>query len=156
MRKIICLVLLLGFSITAAAAPPLKLRKFYLTPATVQGSVQGNQALTACADGFHMASLFEIFDVSDLRYDTTLGATADDSGFGPRTGNLGWIRTGGASLNNDGLAGIDNCLMWTSTNGNGTVAQLAKLWDAPGSIISPWEASSVLCNSLNQVWCVEN
>ena len=152
MRKIICLVLLLGFSITAAAAPPLKLRKFYLTTLTVQG----NQALTACADGFHMASLFEIFDVSDLRYDTTLGQTADDSGFGPRTGNLGWIRTGFASNNQDDLAGIGNCLVWTSTNGNGTVAQLANLWDAPGSIISQWEASSVLCNSLNQVWCVEN
>ena len=42
-----------------------------------------------------MASLGEIHDTSNLRYDTDLGLTLADSGFGPPI-VFGWIRTGGA------------------------------------------------------------
>src|SRR5215207_4149301 len=67
-------------------------KSFYLT----QTLHNGSQALTACAEGYHMASLWEIFDTSNLRYDTQLGHTSPDSGFGPPTavGSRGWIRTG--------------------------------------------------------------
>src|SRR5207245_10636606 len=54
-------------------------RRFYLT----NESFQGNQAITACASGYHMASRFEILDVSVLQYDTGKGLTTDDSGAGP-------------------------------------------------------------------------
>ena len=46
-------------------------RKFYLTQALHNGA----QALSACAQGYHMASLWEIHDTSNLRYDTDLGLT---------------------------------------------------------------------------------
>ena len=69
-------------------------REFYLT----KTSFDGAHALTACASGFHMASLWEIFNVSVLEYDTSLGFTSADSGFGPPTVQNGWIRTGYISL----------------------------------------------------------
>ena len=153
MRKIICLVLLLCFSITAAAAPPLKLRKFYLTPTTVQG----NGALTACADGFHMASIFEIFDVSNLRYDTTLGKTDDDSGSGPPSevgiNSTGWVRTGRDSENDDMVPG-DNCLVWSVTTGRGTRAQL--VLDDASATFGMWEMDTTTCVSSVPVWCVQD
>jgi hypothetical protein len=72
--------------------PQLGPRKFYLT----QTLDNGSQALSACAAGYHMASLWEIFDPSNLKYDTTLGVTQADSGSGPpskETTASGWIRT---------------------------------------------------------------
>ena len=42
--------------------------KFFLTPGTYNGA----QAIQSCNPGFHMASLSEIYDVSNLRYDRTL------------------------------------------------------------------------------------
>ena len=66
--------------------------KYYLTSV----SVPGDAALTACDPGFHMASLWEIHDTSNLQYDTGRGLTQDDSGSGPPAA-LGWIRTGGTS-----------------------------------------------------------
>ncbi len=61
-----------------------------------------------------------------LRYDTALGLTQDDSGFGPPSGSQvqGWIRTGHASYGGDEFshfAGQVNCLTWTSDSGWGTV-----------------------------------
>src|SRR5262249_29960257 len=84
--------------------------RYYLT--TV--GVQGNAALTACDKDFHMASLWEIHDTSNLEYDTSRGLTRDDSGSGPPTG-LGWIRTGGGALSST-LAGEGNCNAWTTNS----------------------------------------
>ena len=39
------------------------------------GTFDGSQALTACASGYHMASIYEIYDTSRLRYDTSLGVS---------------------------------------------------------------------------------
>lgn len=66
-------------------------RRFYVT----QDAFRGEHALNACTAGFHMASLWEIFDVTTLKYDTQLGRTLPDSGEGPPAGQRGWIRTGG-------------------------------------------------------------
>src|SRR5262245_7913813 len=49
------------------ATPP----RFYLSTDTFDGA----HALAACSQGFHMASLWEIFDPTNLKYDTTLGQT---------------------------------------------------------------------------------
>ncbi len=54
-------------------------RKFYLTKTYHNGA----QALSACATGYHMASMWEIHQPSNLRYDTDLGFIVADSGFGP-------------------------------------------------------------------------
>jgi hypothetical protein len=86
------IILLIGVAIDADAK---KARKFYLTKTEFTGS----QPLTACAKKFHMASMWEIFDVSTLRYDTENGFTLDDSGSGPPTNFFGWVRTGFSSNN---------------------------------------------------------
>src|SRR5258708_6276766 len=67
--------------------------KYYLT----RGTFQGNAVLTACAGGYHPASLWEIRDTSNLQYDTSRGVTQADSGSGPPSEAWGWIRTGSSS-----------------------------------------------------------
>jgi hypothetical protein len=129
-------------------------RKFYLTKTGHNGA----EALSACAVGYHMASLREIFDTSNLRYDTDLGLTLGDSGFGPPN-RFGWIRTGTIAT---GLSvpGIANCLAWTSaepTNGGTIVAPNAG-WNDAGNVVSPWTSAAVDCasNSSFRVWCVQD
>src|SRR5262245_4012598 len=60
-------------------------RLYYLTQTTHNGS----QALSACATGYHMASFWEIFHFTSLRYNTESGVTTLDSGFGPPAGGEG-------------------------------------------------------------------
>jgi hypothetical protein len=134
----------------------LQPRRFYLTQTTHNGS----QALTACASGYHMASLWEIFDTSNLRYNTVLGVTQDDSGFGPPSGFLGWMRTGrfASAVNSAGGA---NCDAWTSADAEdfGTAAGLNPDWTGdinPGKSIHPWIAFAVFCDITRPVWCVQD
>ena len=77
-------------------------RQYYLS----RLYVRANEALSACAEGYHFASIWEIADPSALEYNTALGLPSPDSGQGPPTAiNLwgnpfvthGWIRTGYAS-----------------------------------------------------------
>jgi hypothetical protein len=107
------------------------IRGYYLT----QGTYDGNQALTACAAGYHMASLWEIHEPSNLRYDTALGLTGGDSGAGPPANGAsdewGWIRTGTAgAFGNPGFPGMANCGAWTdnATDNAGTVVGLSSAW----------------------------
>ena len=83
-------------------------RSFYLT----QTSHTGSQALTACAEDYHMASLWEILDPSNLRYNTELGHKKADSGSGPPVA-YGFARTGREALGG-GPIGAINCHAWTS------------------------------------------
>src|SRR5262249_46077726 len=119
----------------------------------------GSHALQACFFGFHMASLWEIFNLTTLDYGFPgLDFRQDDSGFGPPTLVQGWIRTGYFSAGNSAVAGLDNCFAWTSNSAsnNGPAAQLPTIWSAPSTIISPWQASFVPCSIPRPVWCVEN
>jgi len=128
-------------------------RQFYLT----KENHQGNTTLTACATGFHMASLWEIFDPSNLTYDTSLGAIAADSGQGPPNNNLGWIRTGFDSATNIGAAGEANCAAWTTNANasNGTFAGLDVTWFfSAGTRTDPWFGSTASCDFAKPVWCV--
>ena len=135
-------------------------RLYYLTQQTVTGS----QALSACAAGYHMASLWEIRDTSNLKYNTLLGATSDDSGFGPPTSAngageaLGWVRTGYDAESSG--PGVGNCYAWTSDSGDarGTVAQLNPHWleVSTANPISPWIAQAIECSSPQNVWCVQD
>jgi hypothetical protein len=101
--------------------PPFAPRAFYLT----QTQHTGGEALTACAAGYHMASLWEIFDPSNLRYESDLGRKNDDSGFGPPTGEVGWIRTGGLQMG--------------STSAGKVIASLGRL--VPATFPDPWSDS---------------
>ena len=130
--------------------------RFYLT----KEGFRGDAALSACVPGFHMASLWEILDPSQLQYDTTLGRGREDSGQGPPIAQ-GWIRTGAAAnaqpnVNGDAEPGEVNCDAWTSTGLYGTVAQLESQWDRPPSAVAPWRTFSGTCGSLPPVWCVED
>ena len=99
-------------------------RQYYLS----QSLVHGNQAESACTTGYHMASLWEIADPSNLLYNTTLGRTYNDSGTGPVAADPGWVRTGFiASVSS--TAGLGNCNGWTSYSDShyGTAAALPPL-----------------------------
>ena len=127
----------------------LKPRQFYLTRTEHDGA----HALSACAAGYHMASLYEIFDPSNLRYNTELGQTDSDSGFGPPDLFFGWIR--GSVL----PPSHTNCSRWTDASSTlrGSAASLHGYFDSnPLTQISPWFPVSFECNSERRVWCVQN
>jgi hypothetical protein len=131
--------------------------EYYLTKTTHTGGT----SLTACSEGFHMASLWEIFDTSNLLYRGDLGATQEDSGSGPpRIG--GWIRTGGeAAAVVSPPVGAANCNGYTSDGfgpESGTVAGLGTNWADPTLVrpISPWFAFAQTCLTPLRVWCVQD
>ena len=155
-------VLVVALAVLLSPAGPAKekgLRTFYLT----QTELNGSQALTACAEGYHMASLWEIFDTSNLKYNTALGLTTADSGSGPPNHLSGWIRTGfTASVGN--IGGQANCNAWTTDGSgqSGTAVSLSARWEdlalggQPGGPVSPWTRSIIPCNQIVSVWCVQD
>jgi hypothetical protein len=107
-----------------------------------------------------MASLWEILDPSNLRYNTELGLTTDDSGFGPPSGitGIGWIRTGHFASPVP-PAGQANCIAWTSANSQhfGTSIYLNNNWESTDvRVVGPWLHTVVTCNALMRVWCVQD
>jgi hypothetical protein len=144
----------MGFSVAVEAGD----RKFYLTTQTVKG----NAVLTACANGYHTASLYEILDPSNFIYNTKLGFTWPDGDGGPPGAAEGWVRTGNFPSNSSQTAGVDNCNTWTTTSGYGTIINLDDTWqDIGGTEIdtspwSPWERVTVPCDFNRFVWCVED
>jgi hypothetical protein len=130
-------------------------RSFYLT----RTGHDGNEVLTACAAGYHMASMWEIVDPSNLSYNTELGLTQDDSGSGPPSGEsaLGWVRTGRISFSGPGIAGQSNCNNWTTdADGHwGTIAWLSDNWlSAPTTW--PFRTDPGECISALRVWCMQD
>jgi hypothetical protein len=137
-------------ALTAGRARP---RGFYLTTTVVAG----NAAITACAAGYHMASMWEIFNVGTLEYNRTVGYTATDSGSGPPASIAGWIRTGVPSFTN-AVPGNANCSSWTSNNPahNGTRINLQPQWAVASEFTSPWDSTIQACGTTSRVWCVED
>jgi hypothetical protein len=130
-------------------------RSYYQTSATFAG----NAALTACASGYHMATLAEIFDTSALRYAKEVAGAVQgqDSGNGPPYSITGWIRTGvGSGTNNQ--VGAGNCQLWTSNNAAhfGTTVALNPDWLGAVTNISPWSGVTFTCNNARRVWCVQD
>ena len=146
------LLVVMAFAVTAEAGKK-KARKFYLS----QERVTATQVLTACDEHYHMASIWEILDVSSLRYNTELGVTHADSGEGPPVGgeeSIGWIRTGFFGLNAN-VPG-SNCVAWTTeqTGVLGTVVSLG--WGTEAQRLSPWSTGVAPCTDQFSVWCVED
>lgn len=126
--------------------------RYYLTKTIHDGA----GALTACTDGYHMASLWEILDPSNLIYDTDLGRSQDDSGSGPPTypSAHGWLRTGYSS-SGSGSAGMANCRAWSSDSAtdHGTFSWLPSDWTA-STDVGGWQVATGQCNIHRAVWCV--
>lgn len=119
----------------AEAQQPKSLQTTALMPSyyITDLSFYPDEAPTACAAGYHFASLWEISNPSNLRYNTTLGQTTLDSGSGPPTiQGLGWVRTGYNAGNVSNVADQANCNLWISRSNlaNGSVAALPQLWTA--------------------------
>ena len=129
-------------------------RRYYLTTTTANGAGADNQ----CADGFHFASLWEIFDTTQLEYDTSRGDTDPDSGAGPPASAPGWVRTGNVSYRTTGVVGSDNCFSWIDSAGtsSGTTVKPVVDWTAAATAASPWLAASADCDQLRRSWCVED
>jgi hypothetical protein len=120
--------------------------------------VWGLGATTACGTGYHMASLWEIADPSNLKYDTTNGYQRQDSGEGPPAGVYGWVRTGYLN-NHSSTVGRANCDGWTiigSASDYGTRARLPDNWTAGFNDLGVWDLSIQECNLGEYVWCVED
>ena len=128
------------------------MRQFYLTTAAYTGT----QTLTACAGGYHFASLWELADPSNLKYNTSLGHTEADSGQGPPSSMEGWVRTGYQSdiVMTPGHA---NCAAWTTGYADfGTLAVLPSDWTAGQQDMSVWDVWIGYCGFSMPVWCIED
>ena len=142
---------------TTAAASDVR-RGFYLA-----NPVPANQALTACDAGYHMASFWEIRDVSNLRYAREVSNefwhAAYDMGSGPPGDVEGFVRTGHWTGSATTVAGAASCLQWTSISASdvGTTVQLREDWTVAGQAASPWVARTVSCAvSTWRVWCAQD
>jgi hypothetical protein len=126
-------------------------RQYYLTPSIMQ---DGNEVENACAEGYHMASFWELTDTTQLRYNTALGRTQLDSGEGPVSFFEGWVRTGYHNAT-DSTPGQGNCDNWSSDDpaGYGTSAYLLSDWSANPDI-SVWEVNTWSCATNLPVWCM--
>ena len=144
----------------AATASGGAARSVYVTGADFATTA----ATTACASGYHMASLWEILDISNLRYayahpgaERPADHPREDRGSGPPSAWYGWVRTG---YNSSGVnsAGVGNCLAWTSvvSTAYGSAVRLPSNWLADSADIHVWEAATFQCNMVGPVWCVED
>jgi hypothetical protein len=140
-------------------ALPMFPRGYYLTKGPYNGAsadgTDGNGA-GVCAEGYHFASLWEILDTSNLRYNTDFGYMRDDSGLGPPSWRPGWVRTGYSSSISD-TAGMGNCANWSSSlsSDSGTFVRLHYNWTITPDI-GVWDVNSGACNegTVIRVWCV--
>ncbi len=137
----------------APLAASTGMRQYYLTTSGYTGA----DAADACASGYHMASLWEILDPSNLKYNTTLGRTRGDSGQGPPAALGGWVHTGYSS-STSATPGWANCNAWTSSDGShsGSAVSLYRDWDSTARDIHVWNAFTYPCNITYEVWCVED
>jgi hypothetical protein len=103
-----------------------------------------------------MASLREIHDTSNLRYDTDLGVTTGDSDSG-QPNQFGLIRTG-ENATTVPVPGIGNCNGWTTAavGAFGTGVTPRSGWDSPAFTVDPWLSNSVTCAAPQRVWCVQD
>ncbi len=118
-----------------------------------------DEALTACAEGYHFASLWEISDPSSLRYNSAIGQTTLDSGSGPPTiQGLGWVRTGYNFADVSTTVGHANCNLWASRSSgdNGSVAVLPQIWTAGAQDLFVWDVDVRSCNFRLGVWCKQD
>ncbi len=137
-------------------------RQYYLS----RMLVQANKVRSACASGYHFASIWELADPSALKYDTSRGLSSSDSGGGPPTtinymGNpltaRGWVRTS-FSYSVSAISGHANCGNWLNNYGLywGTTANLPSNWIGNEQDIGVWDVGVGTCDTSLWVWCVQD
>jgi hypothetical protein len=136
-------------------------RKIYYLTAT---SFTGGGAITACDSGFHMASLSEIRDPSNLQYAIVSipayearRSTVEST---HKRNDFGWIRTGEAPL----WGYPDNCGFWMSSSDRQSGSTMAR-YSSRGSVrpepsatdpITSWHKTLTSCALPEHVWCMED
>jgi hypothetical protein len=148
--------------LTTQAQNTCQLKRYYLSG----NQVTGTEVTKACTRGFHTASLWELFDTSNLKYAAELGESVLglDKGSGPPTGFFGWVRTGWApefGRADSSVPGKAHCALWTSDSSSrhGTKIRLTNDWRKklpPLSRIGPWDAEAQTCDKKDRVWCIED
>jgi hypothetical protein len=139
-------------------------KMYYLT----RNSFNGGDAVKACDPRFHMASITEIQDPSNLQYAARSTPAYDtppyDQVFGPPSdymGYLGWVRTGSFPI--EGVPDYCDYNMSSFDHQRGTTLALhAQLWGDPYNNLYPsyTETESQKGSSNNyfshpqHVWCV--
>jgi hypothetical protein len=134
---------------------------------TINGSVTGSDAPTACPVDYHMASIWEIREPSAVRYQpTAYGFPNTDLGDGPPGGFAAWVRTGTARSGLTGFPQPPNCRMWTSSASDdyGALAELIDVWNPLGVSgntgyalpVSAWFIKEATCDQTHAVWCVKD
>jgi len=136
---------------------------------TINGSVNGLGALTACPVDYHMASMWEIREPSALRYEPTGYLFPNiDQGDGPPGDFAAWVRTGTSRNSLAGWQTPPNCRMWTSaaTGDFGALAKLVSEWNPQPSGLgvprtysvpaSAWVIVEEPCDQPHPVWCVKD
>ena len=141
------------------ARVPASAKMYYLTVA----SFTGGDAIRACDPRFHMASISEIQDPSNLQYasrSTPLyDAPAYDQGFGSPSDQMGWVRTG--SFPPVGFTDNRDLCQSSSDQQNGITMSRRTLWDLPYSELHSsqprsWYTALAPCSQPEPVWCVED
>ncbi len=138
---------------SASLASSDGMRQYYLTSAVHSGSLPDD----VCATGYHFASLWEVLDPSNLKYNTTLGTTdREDSGQGPPSNLSGWIRTG-YDGSTSSTPGMGNCWLWDfgTSSYRGTYATLPSEWTADTDV-HVWITGNSHCGTYHRAWCVED
>ena len=104
-----------------------------------------------------MASMWEIHDPSNLRYDTDFGYTLADSGFGPP--NWSRLDSHGSTASGVTIPGVGNCNAWTSAD-VGDSGTIVTLYGVIGTTPEPPSARGLLVRILatfpRRVWCVQD
>lgn len=163
----------------AALEKAVQPKRYFIT---ADINITATAAPNACGPGFHMASLFEILDPSNMAYDNTndlaFKQTDHDLGAGPPSTYHGWVHTGyynSHGLTDDGflLPLGANCDGWSSddtydADGNyrwGTAVALMFTWKyvvLPGDserlrrAVPWWDADRRVCSGSRPVWCVSD
>ncbi len=126
-------------------------RLFYITPA----QVPANQASSACAAGFHFASITELRTAGNLEYAEVLGYHFSEAGISAGPASVAALaRSGEPGASSSQVA----CSDWTSTSN----ADKAPLLFAPfystvssgATLPHEWVASLAGCGDPFRVWCI--
>lgn len=147
---------------------------FYLTNVAYMAP----QAPTACAAGFHMASIPELYNTAGLQYyynfpQAIAIGSAGDQGEGLPVGYLGYVRTGMNSTTTLTYAPaqyIPDCNNWTSSGSSGNYYDLGiqigfnyqlqwpNYTTAPAGQLTAvgWFYDIEACNVARWVWCIQN
>jgi hypothetical protein len=140
---VVCALAVSALALTRSTDSVLAPRLFYVTP----GLFAGNQVLTACASGYHLASIWEIRDPSNFAYDTRRGLRNASYQAGPPAFLEAWLDDGQEpNVNHD-------CTGWTDSSGSfGRTAYLGIHYAGPVF----YELAQTDCGEEHHVWCASD